>query len=240
MLSVLRKIRKSLLESKSIGTYLLYGIGEIALVVIGILIALQIDNNNDWKKDRTLEKETLEEIAENIALNIQEFEDFTSGNKFADNASDYVLAVLNGDKPYNDSLQYRINLAIYQRNDLQYSSVAYESLKNNNLNLIRNRALKKRIVGLFELSYPNMLKTFEWENKEALQNYMDHHFFPFSANGGMAWQPYDFDVQMKDNYFKTLIAKVKIQRNFYIWTARNPLNESKEVLQLINEELANQ
>lgn len=233
---------ESLPDGKAGGStkkYLLYAIGEVSLVVIGILIALQINNWNEWRKDRILERETLEEIAENISLNIQEFEDFTSGNNYADNASDYVLDVLNGDRPYTDSLHYRINMAIYQRNDLQYSSVAYESLKNNNLNLIKNRALKKRIVGLFELSYPNMLKSFEWESEDALQSYMDRHFYPITFDAGMAWQPYDFEVQMKDNYFKTLIAKVKIQRNFYIWMAQGPLEESKEVLDLINEELAN-
>ena len=233
---------ESLPDGKAGGStqkYLLYAIGEVSLVVIGILIALQINNWNESRKDRILERETLEEIAENISLNIQEFEDFTAGNEFPDRATDYVLAVLNGQRPYNDSLHYLINTAIYQRNNVQYSSVAYESLKNNNLNLIRNRELKKRIVGLFELTYPHMLKTFEWENKDALQNYMDQHFYPFSFEGGMAWQPYDFEVQMKDNYFKSLIAKVKIQRNYYIWMAQEPLEESKEILDLINQELAN-
>lgn len=46
MLTFLRRIRKSLIESGSAQKYLLYAIGEIALVVIGILIALNINNNN--------------------------------------------------------------------------------------------------------------------------------------------------------------------------------------------------
>jgi hypothetical protein len=52
MLTFLRKIRWSLLESGSARKYIFYAIGEIALVVIGILIALQINNWNEWKKDR--------------------------------------------------------------------------------------------------------------------------------------------------------------------------------------------
>ena len=47
MLTFLRKIRKSLIESGIARKYLLYAIGEIALVVIGILIALQINNWNE-------------------------------------------------------------------------------------------------------------------------------------------------------------------------------------------------
>ena len=76
MLTFLRKIRKSLSDAGSArkpasparpngllsgraGRYLLYAIGEIGLVVIGILIALQINNWNEWRKDRK---------AENLAL----------------------------------------------------------------------------------------------------------------------------------------------------------------------------
>ena len=54
MLAFLRKIRKSLINSGSGRKYLLYAIGEIALVVIGILIALQINNGNEARKTRVL------------------------------------------------------------------------------------------------------------------------------------------------------------------------------------------
>ena len=49
MLTLLRRIRRSLLDSGSMKKYILYAIGEIALVVIGILIALQI---NTWNENR--------------------------------------------------------------------------------------------------------------------------------------------------------------------------------------------
>ena len=55
MVTFLRKIRRSLVDSGSSGRYLLYAIGEIALVVIRILIALQMNNWNEWRKDRNTE-----------------------------------------------------------------------------------------------------------------------------------------------------------------------------------------
>ena len=245
MLTFLRKIRQSLIVSGSVrkpatpaGRYLLYAIGEIALVVIGILIALQINNWNERRKDRILEHETLQEIAENISLNIEVFEDYVSGLEYMNTPSDYVLDVLHGVIPYTDSLDLIINNAIYQRNNIEYSTVAYESLKNNNLNLIRNRKLKKEIVSLFEISYPNLTKVLEWENEEKVQDYMDHHFYPMSSETGLIWKPYNIEVILKDDYFKSLIAKVKIQRDFYVWQARKPLEKSKSVLRLIIEELS--
>ena len=50
MLRFFRHIRKSLIEQNKIRTYLLYAVGEILLVVIGILIALQVNNWNEERK----------------------------------------------------------------------------------------------------------------------------------------------------------------------------------------------
>ena len=52
MIKFFRHIRKSLLEENKMGKYFKYAIGEIILVVIGILIALQINNWNEGIKDR--------------------------------------------------------------------------------------------------------------------------------------------------------------------------------------------
>ena len=51
MLTFLRKIRRSLNESGSTQKYLLYALGEILLVMIGILLALQVNNWNERRKN---------------------------------------------------------------------------------------------------------------------------------------------------------------------------------------------
>jgi hypothetical protein len=51
MIKIFRKIRQHLLSENKFSKYLLYAIGEIILVVIGILIALQINNWNEEKKE---------------------------------------------------------------------------------------------------------------------------------------------------------------------------------------------
>lgn len=55
MIKFFRKIRQSLLVEGKTGTYIKYALGEIILVVIGILIALQLNN---WNEKRVLERET--------------------------------------------------------------------------------------------------------------------------------------------------------------------------------------
>jgi len=59
MLKFFRKIRKDLLSDGKTGKYLKYAIGEIVLVVIGILIALQINNWNENRKDARMEIQVL-------------------------------------------------------------------------------------------------------------------------------------------------------------------------------------
>ena len=72
MISVLRKIRKKLLEQNRAQRYVLYAIGEIVLVVIGILIALAINNSNQRRvieeKEQVYLKGLKEEFERDIKL----------------------------------------------------------------------------------------------------------------------------------------------------------------------------
>lgn len=56
MLRIFHKIRLQLFKENKVGRYLLYALGEIVLIVIGILIAITIDNNNEERKIRRMEQ----------------------------------------------------------------------------------------------------------------------------------------------------------------------------------------
>ena len=64
MLKFFRTIRKKLIEEDNVRKYLLYAIGEILLVVIGILIALQVNNWNEQRLEIKSQKILLEEVIE--------------------------------------------------------------------------------------------------------------------------------------------------------------------------------
>lgn len=66
MFRFFRTLRHRLLAENRAGKYLLYALGEIMLVVIGILIALQIDTWNEARKNRAFEREVLAQIKENL------------------------------------------------------------------------------------------------------------------------------------------------------------------------------
>ena len=75
MLNFFRKIRRDLLANSQFFKYLKYAIGEIVLVVLGILIALQINNWNEQRKAREQTKILLEEVAQELAKNILKSEE---------------------------------------------------------------------------------------------------------------------------------------------------------------------
>ena len=62
MIKFFRKIRQNMLMENKTGTYFKYAIGEIVLVVIGILIALQINNANENRKITETKKEYYRQI----------------------------------------------------------------------------------------------------------------------------------------------------------------------------------
>jgi hypothetical protein len=80
MIKFFRKIRQNLLVENKTGKYLKYAFGEIVLVVIGILIALQINNWNERKNNITKTTNILKEIQLDLINDIknvnQGFDDF--------------------------------------------------------------------------------------------------------------------------------------------------------------------
>ena len=74
MIKFFRHIRKSLLSEGKTTKYFKYAIGEIVLVVIGILIALQINNWNEAKKDRLEEKALLTQLQSEFKSNLKQLD----------------------------------------------------------------------------------------------------------------------------------------------------------------------
>lgn len=74
MIKFFRKIRQNLLSEGKTGKYLKYALGEIILVVIGILIALQLNNWNESQKTENTEQAYLTSLKEEVIYNIGELE----------------------------------------------------------------------------------------------------------------------------------------------------------------------
>ncbi|MGB5370961.1 MAG: DUF6090 family protein [Flavobacteriaceae bacterium] len=107
MIPFLRKIRKNLLVSGNTGKYITYAIGEIFLVVIGILIALQINNWNEGRKDKSRLQTNIKSISEDIQADIIQFEIKVNAlHQQAVSASNIVPVMESQNQLIQDSLQF--------------------------------------------------------------------------------------------------------------------------------------
>ncbi|SMD42790.1 hypothetical protein SAMN00777080_1355 [Aquiflexum balticum DSM 16537] len=75
MIKFFRKIRQKLLQQNKVGSYFKYAIGEILLVVIGILIALSINNWNEAQKAKQSERVVLKNLIQDLRADSLAFND---------------------------------------------------------------------------------------------------------------------------------------------------------------------
>ncbi len=82
MLNFWRKIRRKLIDEGNLKRYLIYVFGEILLVVLGILIALQINNWNELRKENSLESRIYSQLYEELVnchkYSVEEMSDYES------------------------------------------------------------------------------------------------------------------------------------------------------------------
>lgn len=83
MIKFFRKIRYNLMDQNKTGKYLKYAIGEIILVMIGILLALQVNTWNEQRKDKLKEKAILTSIHEEFTKNRVQLDSVLKHNKLA-------------------------------------------------------------------------------------------------------------------------------------------------------------
>lgn len=146
MIKFFRLIRKELIETGKTGKYFKYAIGEIVLVVIGILIALQINNWNEKRKDSIKEKQIVKSLYNEFLENFdytekrtQELFSFVEGsgkqllllcsNKHTDISSDSLLTLI-----YNTFIAapaYAPKVSTFNR-----------TINNEEFNLIQDDSLK--------------------------------------------------------------------------------------------------
>ena len=159
MIKFFRQIRYNLMETGKTGKYFKYAIGEIVLVVIGILIALSISNWNETRKQSALEKEFISSIKNDlkqdrafIKMVLKKIEPKTK-----------AYEALNRDLPnlYNnnrksfDSIFYTYFSS--QRTFYPISGSYESAVSGNQITVFRNKKLIQKVIKLYNSTYDRLI-----------------------------------------------------------------------------------
>jgi hypothetical protein len=142
-------MRRALLAESRFTRYLGYAVGEIVLVVIGILIALQINTWNDARKDRAKELAYLANIRTDQVANNAEMDRFLAARKERVAAAGRILEHFGG-KPIDDPSAFNADsIGIYSWERFYLGNNTYQELVNSgNFALLSNHAIKDQLLDI--------------------------------------------------------------------------------------------
>ncbi len=160
MIQFFRRIRQSLLSDNKYRKYLVYALGEIALVMIGILLALQVNN---WNQERQLKKQELEllqdlkksllsdlayeihPLMERIQLDSTRIAKLLTTTKNAQTTKDpFIMGKYNGVPVLTHEASFNPQGSIYK------------TLESLGVSLISDKELRNKILSVYDRDYPDI------------------------------------------------------------------------------------
>lgn len=166
MIKFFRKLRQKLINEGNLKRYLVYAIGEILLVVIGILIALQINNLNEQKKDKAKESQILLSLSEDFKSNIVNLK--TSIDQYPDlihRLQTTLSYIGKSEKQLSEGMKDTIRNTGYVFTEL-VDGTLNSILNSEKLELIQNEKLKRKLT-----AYPAIVSRFT-KQEENLEEYV--------------------------------------------------------------------
>ena len=171
MFRFFRQLRQRLLAENRFSKYLLYAVGEILLVVFGILIALQVDNWNEQRQLRSQEIEVLKSIKKDMGNTIEEF-------RYLNGIRDKVLYGTKGifelaaTREYeNEQLDSLLGLTFYRPTFNNKQGAIGLLFSSGKINLIRNDSIRERLQ-----SWPGMIDDMVEEEAYATEVFLDLYY----------------------------------------------------------------
>lgn len=219
MIKFFRKIRKSLLIQNKSGKYLKYAIGEIALVMIGILLALQVNNWNNIRINKKKERAILKELHIEFLQNKIQLDSVITYHKIAFEGTKKLIALFPIDiKKINlDSIENYLNDMLSSTFTYNPSQGVINSLiSTSDFDIISNDNLRKTLI-----SWPDLVVDFQEDENDAknvvidlidpvFSKKLDFRFnFTDKRNDLKFLETLEFEylIQLRHTYFKSLFKE---------------------------------
>ena len=175
MLKFFRNIRRRLLSENKFSKYLAYAVGEIILVVIGILIALQINTWNEEKKNDRLEADYYCRLLEDVEQDKEQIDALIGSAEARLKASNQAVRLLLQDEANTVEVGQQLALsikAIYS--DFKPNNSAFEDLKSGaNLSIIEDKSIIKALNTYFN-NIESLKSVIQINGRNAVDIYYAH------------------------------------------------------------------
>lgn len=218
--------------------YLVYAIGEVLLVMIGILLALQVNNWNNEKMERTEERKILQGMNETLSYDLNRFQSRMEKVLIAEDRIQTLKDIVHAGIRV-DTIDVLCG-AVYGTHSFDLNTSSYEVLKSSGLNLIKDDSIRQLIVRIYDTHLKYILGSNFIETNvvlEALRPYYLSNFYDirFLENA----TPKDIDKIYKDDYYHNLIDyRLTVIKSNIISNHPNVIKDMKELLDRIDGYLA--
>jgi len=209
MIKLFRTIRQKLVSESRFNKYVIYALGEIALVVIGILIALQINNWNEAYKNARMEKSYLINLQQDLISDLVRLDELKSNFEIAVKSKDFLTRAINLESGRSDSLGINFrNLSSFVTDFIPNATTIDELKNSNGLYLISNPTLRRQIVTLYNI-YDDFLAKLKLGNEKAqfilvyTSRYIKNIIKPTDTEVSGLIKDYSFNNLIRMNYLYT-------------------------------------
>lgn len=227
MIRFFRQIRQKLLTQNRVSRYLVYALGEILLVVIGILLALQVNTWNENRKNSRLRESYLENLMIDLKKDISGLEQLQQTNNTMGEETAYLRSFLDNSLAVIDTtrLTYSIFYSGLIPNITTISSTYNDLVNSNNLNLFQDVQLKRYLDDYYiddnwgSLFQDRILKTAWYDYRDAMTQYHSPRLYQDFYDNDLTPPPmgsshYDVKWEMikKDSNIKTQVGMIAAYR----------------------------
>jgi len=224
-----------MLTENKFSKYLIYGIGEVVLIIIGIFFALQLQNWNEIRKQEAQFKNTLEQLYTTIKYDTETF--LGNSRVFEDDIESVEELLNNGDSILNKNLPLKLFLLDYGEDKFYSESTLYvKDLIAHPANR-RQKDLTKEV-----LNYINIISTHVYTKDERLLESMEsiNVALPYVDNNLKLDSTYytaiDFSncrALLKTQKFKSILKTVRALKKYNYSKAMNRYNDALSIMELI-------
>ncbi|MDG1572026.1 DUF6090 family protein [Robiginitalea sp. M366] len=149
MLHLFRRLRSKFLAKNQISRYLVYALGEIILIVVGILIALYINNSQETVRDLKMEESYLLRLEDDLNQNLKELDRVIAETARNLNAVDSVVALGRGHLPSMEPQDFwHLSGGLLEYTIFQAAEATVDDIMGSGrLDIIKNREIREAIAG---------------------------------------------------------------------------------------------